>query len=326
MTLIVVNYHYVRPCFEHPFPGIHGITPSALEAQLQLLKQVGEFVSLSQVRDAAGNGGKLPRCAFLITLDDGLREQVEVALPVLDRLGVPAAFFVNTSAIAHHTVTPVHKSHLLRAYTPPEHLNALLHTEARRLGLDMRLGDPADATAIYPWDAPDGAQLKYFLHHRLAPEVGDALIAACFRARFGDDEASVSRELYMSVAQVRMLGARGYLGTHGDRHVPLGCISRAAVREDVRMSLDWLAEWSGVRPFALSYPFGSYEASNSGASAGVADEGVELAFTTERAANVDLDRPLHLARFDCNDLPGGKQPGYSVESLFDAAPAARWHR
>ena len=84
--------------------------------------------------------------------------------------------------------------------------------------------------------------------------------------------------------------------------------------------------WTGVRPFLLSYPFGSLDDSTMEAGMAVAACGVQLAFTMERAANVDLSRPLHLARFDCNDLPGGKQPCFHAESLFQTAPPARWHR
>ena len=30
--LIAVNYHYVRPVFDLPYPGIHGITPATFES------------------------------------------------------------------------------------------------------------------------------------------------------------------------------------------------------------------------------------------------------------------------------------------------------
>ncbi len=326
MTLIVVNYHYVRPRFEHPFPGIHGVTPPTLEAQLQLLGGAGEFVSLSQVRAAVQGGPALPARACLVTFDDGLREQADHALPILDRLGIPAVCFVSTRPIADATVAPVHKIHLLRASTAPAQFHALLHAEARRRGIEIDVGGNGRPAAMYPWDSPDDARLKYILNHGLAPEVRDALIAPCFRERFGDDEGSVSRALYMGVEQLRMLAARGYLGTHGDRHLALGRLPQAAAREDVGASLDRLAEWTGVRPFALSYPFGVLEAATPEAGAAAAAVGVEFAFTTERAANVDLSRPLHLARFDCNDLPGARQPCLRADSLFSTAPPARWYR
>ncbi len=291
--LIVVVYHYVRAVFGYPFPGIHGVTPFALEAQLRLLGRVGEFVSISQIGDAVSGAASLP----------------------------------NTWPIAQRAVSTVHKIHLLLAHVPPATLSELLDTQARRDALEVRLGtQPAEAAANYPWDSRERAELKYFLNHQLAPAAKDQLIGACFSQVFGDDETVFSRDLYMNVEQLQGLAARGYLGTHGDRHLPLGHISRAAIQNDVRLSLDQLAGWTGVRPFALSYPFGSLEASTLEAGAVAADLGVRLAFTVERAANVDLNRPLHLARFDCNDLPGGRQPCFAADSLFEQAPPARWYR
>ncbi len=322
--LIVATYHYVRDRFEHAFPGIHGVTPSGLEAQLQVLRMVGEYVSLSQVRDAVRGGRPLPPRALLATFDDGLREQVDAALPVLDRLGIPAAFFVNTWPIANRAVATVHQIQLLRAQIPPAEFGALVRAQARGQGLDMWC-NPAEAAASYPWDPPESAQLKFFLNHQLPPDAAAALIGPCFREVFGD-EAAMSRDLYMDVEQLGMLAERGYLGTHGDRHLPLGRLPRAAVVHDVGASLDILAGWTGVRPSALTYPYGTFEASTPEAGEAAAAVGIELAFTMERAANVDLARPLHLARFDSRDVPGGQQPCFSAESLFEAAPLARWHR
>jgi peptidoglycan/xylan/chitin deacetylase (PgdA/CDA1 family) len=261
-----------------------------------------------------------------VTFDDGLREQIDHALPVLDRLGIPAAFFVNTWPIAHHAVSTVHKIHLLRAHTPPVEFMALVSAQARRQGLELQPGDAAEAASSYPWDAPDVAQLKHLLNHQLTPEMTDALVAPCFQQVFGEDEPAVSRDLYMDVEQLRMLGARGYLGSHGDRHLPLGRLPWATMRENVQTSLDSLAGWTGVRPFALSYPYGTLEAATLESGAAAAAAGIDLAFTLERTANVDLTTPLHLARFDCNDLPGGKEPRCGVDSLFESAPQSGWHR
>src|SRR5436853_162197 len=143
--LIVATYHYVRPSFDFLHAGIHGITPSALETQLCLLNTLGEFVSAQQVLAAARGDGPLPERALLVTFDDGLREQVDCALPVLDRVGIPAVFFVTTAPLARHIVNSVHQIHLLRAYTPPAQLRAVLYEETRRQGIAVQVGEPAEA-------------------------------------------------------------------------------------------------------------------------------------------------------------------------------------
>src|SRR5204863_8578235 len=207
-----------RPGSQHPSPALDGVTPSTLAAHLQKLGTLGQSVTLAQVREAVRGGRPLPARALLGTFDDGLREQVDEALPVLDRLGIPAAFFVNTWPIANRAVTSVHQIHLLRAHTPPAAFAALVRAQAQRQGLDLQ-SDPAEAAASYPWDDAESAQLKFFLNHQLSPGVVAALVGPCFREVFGD-EAAISADLYMDVDQLRMLSARGSLGTHGDRHLP----------------------------------------------------------------------------------------------------------
>src|SRR5262245_799072 len=98
--LAAINFHYVRPRFDAPFDGIHGVTPSQLEEEIRRLARVVSFVSGRQIADAARGRTPLPERAVVVTFDDGLREQMEHALPVLNRLGVPAMFFVNTAPIA----------------------------------------------------------------------------------------------------------------------------------------------------------------------------------------------------------------------------------
>ena len=326
-SLVVVNFHYVRPSYDEPYPGIHGITPAQLEAQLGVLGGIGNFVSAADVRDAVRGRSALPERAVLVTFDDGLREQFEHALPVLDRLGVPALLFVNTGPIAEHTVSAVHRIHLLRAHVSPERFMAMLctHADARGISLDVGSNDLA-AAAQYRYDAPHVARLKFLLNFQLVTRERDMLIADCFDEYFGAGESALSERLYMDVGQLRELSRRGMLGTHGHEHLPLGMLDQVAQRRCVRESVRSLEEWTGVAPFALSYPYGSLPACSRRAGEIAAEEGIELAFTMERAGNFGFECPMHLGRFDCNDVPGGKHCDIDPERLFDEVAPACWHR
>jgi peptidoglycan/xylan/chitin deacetylase (PgdA/CDA1 family) len=246
---------------------------------------------------------------------------------VLQRLGVPGLFFVNTKPIADRTVSAVHKIQLLRAHTAPGRMSEVLLRIAQECGVTVAL-DTADeaATMQYRYDTLADARLKYALNFQLTPKVQDALISACFTEMFSDQEAAISARLYMNPAQLRELGAWGWVGTHAHEHVPLGRQSRTTVALSVQMSLELLTSWVGYRPYALSYPYGSYQACTRKAGAGASDAGIEVAFTMERAGNVDLATPLYLARFDWNDVPGGNQARIPVEEFFERVGPAQWHR
>ena len=324
--LVAVNYHYIRDSFDSPFPGIHGVTPAQFEAQLRVLARAGEFVSADQIRAAVRGDHALPEHAICVTLDDGLQEQYEHAWPILRRLGIPAIFFINTAPVASGSVLQVHKIHLLRAHIAPADFTRLLQAHAADLGITLDLERECEAALVhYNYDSPEAARLKYLLNFLLDPDERDRLVEVLFAEVFAGQEAAISRGLYMDVGQIRELSRLACIGTHSHEHLPLGLLPTTLAEHQIELSLAHLAEWSGYRPFALSYPYGARDACSSGVGDMAARLGIEFAFTMERAGNRDLRQPLRLARFDCNDLPGGKAAQWQPEDMFDRMPVSDWY-
>jgi peptidoglycan/xylan/chitin deacetylase (PgdA/CDA1 family) len=324
--LIAVNYHYVRPCFEDPYPGIHGVTPREFKGQLETLSGLGEFVTPEAVRAAVAGRCALPSRAILITFDDGLREQFDHAWPVLCGMGIPALFFVNTAPIRDRTVSAVHKLHLCRATLHPDEFTRLLISKAHGLPVEQYLAAATpEAVAQYRYDSPDVAQLKYALNFLLPRADREALIEACYSELFPGQEAARSEALYMEIPQIRTLARAGCIGTHGHEHLPLGLLSPDKAEEALAESLSSLTEWTGAPPYALSYPYGSRDACAEWVADIANQLGIEFAFTMERAANHDLTAPLLLARYSASDLPGSAAADASLDP-FHTAEARRWHR
>ncbi len=325
--LIAINYHYIRPSFNDPYPGIHGITPARFKSQMKALSKIGEFVSGAAIQAAIRGEQNLPARAFIVTFDDGLREQYEYTWQILLRLGISGIFFVNTGPIATATVATVHKIHLLRANTAPADFMRMLHRQAQIKDIELATQiDHNKAVAQYRYDTPDVAELKYLLNFLIIPEQRDQLIEACFQERFPGQEAEISRRLYLDTDQIQKLGSYGAIGSHAHEHLPLGLLPGEKIKEQIHLSLDYLQKWAGYRPYAMSYPYGSKEASSLAVGNVATSLGIDFAFTTERAANIDLNSPLFLARFDNNDLPGGKAARWSLTELFDSAPISQMHR
>ena len=90
-TLRVLMYHKVND-----LPGNPATVPTRIfEEQMALLGKLGYVpVSLDAVRDHYLLGSALPPRAVLITFDDGYRDNLENAVPVLRRHGYPAVLFV----------------------------------------------------------------------------------------------------------------------------------------------------------------------------------------------------------------------------------------
>jgi len=306
VIFLVVNHHYVA---EEPATAPRAIFPLAvaeLTARLETLARTFEFVSREDVLAAVQGRQTLPERSCLVTFDDGLRLQFELALPALVRLGVPAVFFVPGRPLAERHALYVHKVHHLREQLGDEELLPLLEPWAPA-------ATPDAATEHYPYDEPAAARLKYLLNVALPLHERERVLSTAFERVVGDEEAFCS-DLYMSAAQVRELEqAHSAVGAHSYAHEPLSLLDGPALGSDLERSARVLARVTGRRPRAISYPHGSREAVDPTVARAAAGTGFAAGFTMERAFNRTLEEPLLLARLDVNDVPGGSRPLFELD-------------
>ena len=318
MILLAVNFHYVSAAPVDSPRAVFPVTTAELEAQIAAITSAFEPVSRAQLVDAVVAGAPLPEQACLFTFDDGLRQQYELALPVFERAGCPVVFFVPGRPLGEGRALNVHRIHRLREELGDTQLLALLEPH---LDGDSPLGavDGAAATAMYRYDTPDAARIKYLLNVALDLARSEDAVAAVFRESFGD-EAPFVEELYMSREQVAELERRELLGAHAYSHLPLARLDPDEQRREFSRNLAVLEDAAGRRPPLVSYPYGGVDAVDDRVAAAAAAAGLVAGFTMERALNRSLVQPLLLARIDCVDAPGGRR------ALFDAedplAPSA----
>jgi peptidoglycan/xylan/chitin deacetylase (PgdA/CDA1 family) len=306
-VLIAVNYHYVRPAGASEHGGVHPITVADFRAQLEALSRHVAFISGGDLLHAVRGAGALPARACIITFDDGLAEQYEHAVPVLDSLGIPAVFFCCSRPLAG-TALAVHKTHWLQSTRPFALFERDLREAASRLGIgfSQESVDDAAATRQYQYDAPAQRRLKFLINHVLSFEECEAIIGAVFSAE--RDEAAFCRELYMSPGQLRALTARHTVGSHAHTHRPLAPAGVARATEEYRQSRAHLEAIVDTPVTLLSYPYGGPTAVTPAIAGAAAAVGFEAAFTMERAINQALTAPLLLARFSASDMPGAARP------------------
>lgn len=327
--LIAITYHYVRPDFSGCSGGIHGVTCSEFERQLEILAKRGTFVEAADVLAAVDGRKELPSESVLITFDDGLREQYEHALPILNRMGIPAIFFVNTRPIAEQRLCTVHKVHIARASLAPQIFERELMSSAETLEIELQhTSDPAKVRAQYPYDTEAVGRLKFLLNFGLPLRARTDLIEATFARIFPGMEWKLSRELYMNREQLTELSCKGAIGSHGHDHLPIGELSDDHAEATIAESVTLLQTWTERTPFAMSYPYGTRDTCSPTTARIAAKHGIRMGFTVESAGNncESLKSPQFLGRFDCNLMPGGKRPLWGIEELFEGVPPCEWHR
>jgi peptidoglycan/xylan/chitin deacetylase (PgdA/CDA1 family) len=303
VPLLAVGYHYVAAQAPPEPRAIFPVTTDALAAQLELLGRSYEFVSRDELLAAVAGEATLPERACVVTFDDGLRCQLDHALPVLERLGAPAIFFVAGKPLAEERVLYVHKVHALRERLGDDALLELV--DGRDVPLDI-------AQEHYRYDEPEAARLKYLLNMALPLKERERVVGAAFAEVF--DEAAFAAELYMSREDVA--GLEGSVGAHSHAHEPLARLDEGELDRDLEAAAALLEDVTGERLRALSYPHGTPSTVDVRVARRAAAAGFQVGFTMERALNRTLEEPLLLGRLDANDAPGGKRP-------LDEIPPAR---
>lgn len=299
MKLLIVNFHYIRD--EAYAGGIYPRTFRQLADQVDTLSRHYQFIAPGELASMVA-GSQRDGNFCLLTFDDGLKEQM-AALELLERKGIPAAFYVTTAPIRDHTVADVHKLHHIRSVVSDAQLYDFI---GQRMDLSA-VTYPDNIDSLYRYDPPESKRLKYLLNFTLTAEEKDRIVGMLF-AEIAD-EAAYSKSLYMEADDLRRLSSLDYLGAHSDAHLPLATLSEEAIRQDTEACLDFLQEQSGTKTFhSISYPFGGPKAVSQTVADISASYGFSFGLTMFRGINEisDLETPFLLKRVDTNDAPGGK--------------------
>ena len=299
--LTVSNYHYIRESFESKYPSIFGVTPDEFRKQLVLLKNQGEFIT---PKNLVGNIEAVLNSKdnhFLITFDDGLKEQFDCALPILDELNIPALFFINSINHIEKKVSLAHQIHLVRSVVSSDELFESLVTMTNRKLSQL---ERQQAHQFYRFDSPQSAELKYFLNVLLDFTTQEKFINAIFTKYF--DEKEVLESLYMNTDEIQQLIKRGYIGSHTHSHLPLGIYDEQTILYELETTKKYLENLGGETINCVAYPFGTKEAATDEVGELAQQMGYTIGFTTKPGINNGSSNPLLLNRFDCNELIGGK--------------------
>lgn len=303
----IFTLHHVRPYRPLPFePNRHlEISPEFLDGAIRELKAEGRiFVPLDELPRRILDPGGARFAAF--TLDDGNRNNVEHALPVFERHGVPVTIFVakglseRTHSMWWETLAVLLRERETLAFDfggGPERLD-LGDADARQRTFDrfaafVHAQDEMEAVSAIDWLAED---------ENIQPlEIVRALIMD-----FGELQA-LSRHPLVS------------LGAHTVSHRALARLSPAEVAFEIRESADYVAAITGVRPTSIAYPYGTVAAASAREGQIAATLGFAVGVTT-RAGTVMPAASASMTLLPRISLNGHYQKTRYVEALASGIP------
>lgn len=297
---IVVNYHYVRePSAE--LSGIHPCPPREFERQLQFLSSAYRIAGIAEVFAAAQAGSEEKLCA--LTFDDGFQDNLENAVPVLERYGATATFFP-IAQVFEGVLPATHKVHIvLSKFLVPElvrRFNEFLGERAPRLSGTYRI--PTDrriTTARKIFDDIPTANFKETMS--IVPEEIKKKFLNALLREANLEERSLARGLFMSAAELRQLAAMGHaIGSHGFTHDALDCLNDAEVQHEIAASKEIIGGIAGRAITLFSYP---QSAPSADIFAALANVGFTHAVTVNTIRGVAPDdHPFLIPRYDTNDV------------------------
>lgn len=212
-TLSILIYHRVLARPDPLFPG--EVDAALFERQLRLLKRFYAPLPLAEAVQRLQEGNLPPRAAC-ITFDDGYADNAQVALPLLQRHGLHATFFIATDYLDGGQMWNDTVIEAMRQAAGPV-------MDLRELGLDcLPVASLAQRQAAI---AALLGQLKYLPFDRRQQ------LALQIRRQAG---ATGGPPAMLSTAQLRQLQAAGMgLGAHTASHPILSTLPDHAAQRDI---------------------------------------------------------------------------------------------
>jgi peptidoglycan/xylan/chitin deacetylase (PgdA/CDA1 family) len=221
-------------------------------------------ISASELLAALSGEYALPSRALLVTFDDGYRDFVDAALPILRRYQIPATLFVTTGFVDEQT----------RPYWWDELWQMVSRTARSEVvlpGLTLRLESNRAAACrnLTEW-------LK-----QLTPARRNTILAG-LPEQLGVDPQR--RGDVLGWSELRELSREGFvIAPHSRTHELLDQLDEPAIEVELAGSRDDIARELGICPAIFAYPNGNFD---DRVMQVLARSGFQAAFTTIRGSNI----------------------------------------
>lgn len=272
---LILMYHRIAQDALDPWQLC--VSPANFAAQMQVIRRRRRPMALAELMRQLQQG-RCPSGAVVVTFDDGYRDNLLAALPVLEASDVPATVFCTAGYVGSEQ--SFWWDRLAALLLAPERLPPTLAIDVGNLHWRQDLG-PAVSSNSEP-----GARLAFYREFwaRLRPLAeADRALALEAIAAWSADAGVAQTPIALSHQQLSTLAASPLIeiGAHSVTHAALPALTPEAQRREIGQSKAQLEAMIGrpVRHFA--YPFGDQSAETATL---VRDAGFQSSCTTEHGA------------------------------------------
>lgn len=284
------------------------VTPEFLEATIDRVRELGLVcISLDEAVRRLEQKDFSQRFA-VFTLDDGYKDNLTVAAPLFERMGVPFTVYLATGL--PDGTAELWWVALERIIAKAQRLRVRFPSGQEKFDTSTAAGKWACWNRVY-W------RLRSLGEDAMRTEV--ARLAAEQRV----DIAAITRELAMSWDELRLLAANPFasIEAHTADHFSLARIPECRARREIAHGVSRHEAELGRRPVHFSYPYGDAASAGQREFAMARDFGFRSA-TTTRKGLIQADHTGHLMQLPRLSLNGNYQDVRVVEVLLSGLPFA----
>jgi len=276
--LTIIGYHNVEAT--HYFDAPTGQGTRGFRQQLQLLRRAMNVIGLGTAVRAWAEGRRLPMRSVCITFDDGYRDSLDLAAPLLEEYSLPATFFLVPAFVSRESHAWWERLSwcVLGASVPT------LHWRDRVIPLRGR----ASRVAVVEELAAGLKMLSLREREGAVEEMVEQLVPV---------GPAYREDLFLDWDQSRALVRRGFeVGSHSYCHAILARETRAEQEHDLARSKKVLEHELDAPIEGLAYPNGEHADFTTGTFDALRRTGYTHAITTIPGLNRRTTPPFELRR------------------------------
>ena len=299
-------YHYIRPLDDTLFPNIKGLDLKKFKKQLEYLDKNYKIITHENVIDAITIKKPLPKNSVWLTFDDGYKDHIEYAIPLLEEFGFYGSFFPSAKPLKEGKLLDVNAIHYILASTSKiQNLLNLLKKNMIQLGYNKKdweyYWNSIDKSSRY--DQPEVIFFKRLLQRELPENVRSKIITYIFEETIDVKETEFINSLYMTMEDLKLINSKNHgIGSHSYSHSWLNKLNSDEQEKEIGVSIKFLKELNvNIKNWMMCYPYGAYNKTTLNL---LKKNGCSLGLTTVVGrAKLNEENKYLLPRFDTNDYP-----------------------
>jgi peptidoglycan/xylan/chitin deacetylase (PgdA/CDA1 family) len=264
---LILMYHRVTSVKTDPWQL--SVSPQHFSEHLEVLQKMGCSLRLDHLAIALRKG-KIPRRSVVITFDDGYRDNLTAAKPILERFHIPATFFLSSGYIQGHREFWWDELErlILQPHKLPDKLQLSIRGKVHEWDLDSDVTLNEDHMRKYiswkAWEeAPNIRHEIYYLLWQLLKPLEDnerQHVLDHLKEWTGAQPLIRSTHSLLRPEEISLLaqGDMIEVGAHSATHVSLPSHSLSYQQNEINGSKKYLEDLLGNPITSFSYPHGDY--------------------------------------------------------------------